>query len=73
MVIGSETYAEVARQVKEFLRFNSYSETLNAIEKEEAKVLATNHGDGEDGKVSNQPIKPTLDVSRFYPPICRPL
>lgn len=28
MVIGSENYARVAEQVKEFLRFNGYSQTL---------------------------------------------
>ena len=35
MVIGSENYARIAEQVKEFLRFNGYAQTLQKIEKEE--------------------------------------
>ena len=35
MIIGSENYARIAEQVKEFLRFNGYSQTLSQIEKEE--------------------------------------
>ena len=62
MQIGSEAYAEVAHQVKEFLRFNGYTETLSAIEKEEAKVVATTQGE-RDGLVANQSTKQTLDVS----------
>ena len=38
--IGSENYNQVADQIKEFLQFNGYDKTLQAIQKEEAKVMA---------------------------------
>jgi len=45
MVIGSESYQKVAAQVKEFLRFNGYAETLHSIDLEEEKVMASNQGE----------------------------
>lgn len=38
MTIGSEEYAKVAAQVKEFLQFNGYAKTLKSIQKDEVKA-----------------------------------
>ena len=38
--MGSENYNQVAVQIKEFLKFNGYDQTLQSIEKEEIKVMA---------------------------------
>ena len=69
MVIGSENYTRIAEQVKEFLRFNGYSQTLQSVEKEEEKVLARSQADDLDGinlgGAANDSAKPVLDV-RIY-------
>lgn len=41
MAIGSDNYTKIAAQVKEFLRFNGYAQTLKTIEKEEAKAITS--------------------------------
>ena len=76
MAIGSENYHKVAQQVKEFLNFNGYSQTLAKIEQEEGKVLASaqgNHAGENNGGVAGagDSVKPTLDVS--YPGLHAPL
>ena len=65
MVIGSENYTRIAEQVKEFLRFNGYSQTLRSVEKEEEKVLARSQAEDLDGNnlgAANDSAKPVLDV-----------
>ena len=40
MEIGSEKYNRVSAEVKQFLQFNGYEQTLKSIEEEEVKILA---------------------------------
>ena len=48
LAIGSDNYEKVSSQVKEFLRFNGYAETLRSIEKEEEKKAASTEGEKLD-------------------------
>jgi len=36
--IGSSQYAQVSREIKDFLKFNGYSQTLAKLEAEEKKL-----------------------------------
>ena len=38
--IGSTNYSAVSKEIKEFLKFNGYSQTLQKMEAEERKLLA---------------------------------
>ena len=48
LAIGSDNYEKVSNQVKEFLRFNGYAETLRSIEKEEKKKASSTEGEKLD-------------------------